>query len=213
MAKNNTKGKHKINPLLSSPASKKKIPPQTTKTDWQFRALAALLLVITFLLFVPSLSLHFVNWDDPDNLLENKTLQAFSYGWSWDAVKAIFTTDVIGNYNPLPILTFGIEKYFFAPDPVKAPFIFHFDNLWMHLLCTLFVYMLFTKMKLSRIAAFIGALLFGIHPMRVESVVWITERKDVLYGMFFLAALVTYTTCLQAERSDRKSTRLNSSHG
>lgn len=71
----------------------------------------------------------------------------------------------------------------------------------MHLVCTLFVFILFTKLGLSKTAAFIGALLFGIHPMRVESVAWITERKDVLYGMFFLGALLTYVNYLKAEKN------------
>jgi hypothetical protein len=61
----------------------------------------------------------------------------------------------------------------------------------MHLVCTALVFAIFTKLEMSLAATFIGALLFGIHPMRVESVAWITERKDVLYGMFFLASLFT----------------------
>lgn len=51
-------------------------------------------------------------------------------------------------------------------------------------MCTFLVFFIFTKLEMSRTAAIIGALLFGIHPMRVESVAWITERKDVLYGFF-----------------------------
>jgi tetratricopeptide (TPR) repeat protein len=119
-------------------------------------------------------------------------------------VKSIFTSGVIGNYNPLPILTFAIEKYFFSPDPAKAPFIFHFNNLWMHLACTAMVFLLLRKMRLSLPAVFIGTLLFGIHPMRVESVAWVTERKDVLYGMFFLGALVTYTNYFQSSGGKAK---------
>lgn len=185
------------------PKAKVKTKPITVNKT-QSWGLALLLLFITFLVFIPSLSLGFVNWDDPDNLLKNESLKIFAYEWNWDAVKTIFSTDVIGNYNPLPIFSFAVEKYFFANDPQAAPFIFHFNNLWMHLACTFFVFVLMVKLGLTRTAAFAGALLFGIHPMRVESVTWITERKDVLYGMFFMAALVTYINFVQKEKGQTK---------
>lgn len=203
MAKNTGKAKIKNKPVHHPPAPKK-ITPAPEKTGWHYWTLAGLVLLITFIVFTPTFSLHFVNWDDDDNLILNENLKIFSYSWSWDAVKKIFTSGVIGNYNPLPIFTFALEKYFFSPDPVKAPFIFHFNNVWMHLVCTLLVYVLLKKLGLSRWAIFIGALLFGIHPMRVESVAWATERKDVLYGMFFLAALVTYTNYARNEKSRTK---------
>lgn len=202
MSKNKIKGKQQHKPTTVQPLQKSsKIKNEKKPTDYYFWGFGVVILLITFFVFKHSLSLQFVNWDDPYNLLENETLKIFSYNWDWKAVKTIFTADVIGNYNPLPIFTFAIEKYFFAPDPVLKPFIFHFDNLWMHLVCTHFVYILFTKLGLSRTAAFIGALLFGIHPMRVESVAWITERKDVLYGMFFLGALLCYINYLNAVKN------------
>ena len=159
---------------------------------------------ITFIVFIPSLQLGFVNWDDPQNLYENENLKIFQYEWSWPAVKTIFSSHVIGNYNPLPIFTFALEKYFFASDPLANPFVFHFNNLWMHLATTFFVFIIILKLGLSKTAAFIGALLFGIHPMRVESVAWITERKDVLYGMFFMLALITYLNYVQHEKGKTK---------
>lgn len=204
MAKSNLKGKHKTKPASTQPAIKRTVTKKAPKQiDFYFWGFALIILLVTFFVFKHSLTLQFVNWDDPYNLLENETLKIFSYSWSWKDVKTIFTSDVIGNYNPLPIFTFAIEKYFFAPDPVLKPFIFHFNNLWMHLVCTFFVFVLFTKLGLSRTAALFGALLFGIHPMRVESVAWVTERKDVLYGMFFLGALLCYINYLKAERNNK----------
>jgi tetratricopeptide (TPR) repeat protein len=202
MVKNSLKAKHKKGSDTKEFEKKatNKSDKTTSKTNNKiWIAIAAL--IITFVTFYPSLHLQFVNWDDPQNLLENKNLAIFSYQWDWATIKTIFSTDVMGNYNPLPIFTFAIEKYFFAPNPELNPFVFHFNNLWMHLVCTALVFVIFIKLEMSLAAAFIGALLFGIHPMRVESVAWITERKDVLYGMFFLASLFTYILYLRSEAS------------
>jgi protein O-mannosyl-transferase len=201
MAKKNPKGKP--HPKTEKEQPRQPLKKDQTHTSYRYITSAAALpvLIITLVVFLPSLSIGFVNWDDPQNLLENETLQQFAYLWDWNGVKTIFTSDVIGNYNPLPIFTFAIEKYFFAPDPELNPFIFHLNNLWMHLVCTLLVYVLFIQLGTGWMAALIGALLFGIHPMRVESVAWVTERKDVLYGMFFLGALTAYVAYIKSATS------------
>lgn len=154
-------------------------------------------LAITAIFFFNSLSNGFVNWDDDVNILENPNLAAFN----WEAVKGIFTSDVIGNYNPLTILTFAIEKHFFGLNPT----VFHVNNLILHLACVFLVYRILQGLGMNALLAFIGALIFGIHPMRVESVTWITERKDVLFGVFYLGALLTYIRYLD---KDRKAPRL-----
>ena len=142
------------------------------------------LIVVTLIVFSGSLSNDFVNWDDPDNLLKNPNLLVFN----WTYIKQIFTTPVIGNYNPLPIFTFAIEHHYFGFDP----FVYHLDNLVLHLICVYFVYRILVALQLSPVASLIGALIFAIHPMRVESVAWVTERKDVLFGTFYLAAIFLY---------------------
>lgn len=152
------------------------------------------ILVVTFLAFVPALSAGFVNWDDPPNLLENPNLEVFN----WQSIVNIFNPEtglVIGNYNPLPIFTFAIEKAIFGLEPK----VFHFNNLLLHLGCTFLVYRIMLKLKLSVWAAAIAALMFGIHPMRVESVAWVTERKDVLFGVFYLGAIFTYIRHLESK--------------
>lgn len=147
-----------------------------------------IVLGLTFLIFSPSLQNEFVNWDDDVNLLENENV----LGLDAYHLKKIFTDDVIGNYNPLPILTFAIEYSIVEFEP----FLYHFNNLILHLLCVFLVYKLSLMLGLSTTASFLVALLFGIHPMRVESVAWITERKDVLFSAFFFAALIHYVNYL-----------------
>jgi len=147
-----------------------------------------IVLAVTLIVFIPSLSNDFVNWDDDVNIIENVNLEVFN----WESIKNIFHPvkgHVIGNYNPLTIFTFAVEKHLVGLDAT----LYHVNNLILHLICTFLVYRLMLLMRMSPMAAMLVALLFGIHPMRVESVAWITERKDVLFGAFYLGALCLYT--------------------
>jgi tetratricopeptide (TPR) repeat protein len=112
-------------------------------------------------------------------------------------VKGIFSESVIGGYNPLSVLTFAID-YKLGNG---APWLFHFNNLLLHLLCTILVFILLKRLGVSFFMAFVVAILFGIHPMRVESVAWITERKDVLFGFFYLLSLILYIDFLKNKKS------------
>lgn len=182
--KNKAKGK--------KPARPSKQKSSSSLPSGQYLWLAVALLV-TAIAFYPSLANDYVNWDDDVNILNNENLEVFD----WPHIKAIFSTTVMGGYNPLSIFTLALEKHFFG----LTPQVHHTTNLLLHLLCVFLVFRILLAMRLSLPAAFLGALLFGIHPMRVESVAWITERKDVLFGVFYLGALYTYIqSLLQTER-------------
>jgi tetratricopeptide (TPR) repeat protein len=165
---------------------KTKIPAWWKDTKLLYPVL--IVLVISFAVLYPSLQNEFVNWDDDRNFYENELIVDLNEDNFWQNTKKIFQTPVIGNYNPLTIFTFALEKYFFGLD---SPFYWHLDNLLLHLLCTFLVYRLGLLLGLKS-GAIILALLFGIHPMRVESVAWVTERKDVLFGCFYITALIFY---------------------
>jgi Tfp pilus assembly protein PilF len=139
---------------------------------------------ITILCFIRTSGYDFVNWDDDFNIAENPNLRYFD----WANIKGIFTSHVIGNYNPLTIFTFAVENHLVG----LKPGVFHTTNVILHAGCVFFFYRLVRLLGLSIWPAIFAALIFGIHPMRVESVAWITERKDVLFGIFYLAALVQY---------------------
>ena len=151
------------------------------KKEWP---LLLAVLAITFIAFFPALNADFVNWDDDFNILKNENLKAFD----WENIKGIFTSHVIGNYNPLPILSFAIEKAIFGFNT----FVFHLNNILLHLLCVYLVYRISRILDLPILPALVVAVLFGIHPMRVESVAWITERKDVLFGFFSFLSILQY---------------------
>ncbi|HYV92058.1 MAG TPA: tetratricopeptide repeat protein [Chitinophagales bacterium] len=173
---------------------KKQVQPKQPSSGFQWQLL--IVLAVTAAAFIPALSAGFVSWDDPAYLLENKQLTTFT----WQSIVNIFASGISGNYNPLPIFTFSIEKEFFG----LSPFIYHLDNLLLHLICTALFYKILRMLNLSTMAAMLGALLFGIHPMRVESVAWVTERKDVLYGVFYLGAIIAYLKYITGSSSKSK---------
>ena len=178
MAKNKNTGKK---PSKSGDKQKKYAIQSLDSQDWKY---IIGVLALTFIAFIPALTNDFVNWDDDYNLANNTNTALLN----WDNVVKIFSEHVIGNYNPLPILTFAIERSIFGLDPT----IYHVNNVLLHLVCVFFIFRIFRSLNLTTLAAGAGALLFGIHPMRVESVAWVTERKDVLFGAFFLSALWLY---------------------
>lgn len=141
-------------------------------------------LVVTALVFSGSLKLDWTNWDDGLHVYENQLVREAKF-------KDIFLPDRLPDYNtyiPLVISSFVLE-WKLVQD---RPFLYHLNNVFLHLLCTALVLVLFRKTGLSIGWSSFAALLFGIHPMRVESVAWITERKDLLYALFYLLALLSY---------------------
>jgi tetratricopeptide (TPR) repeat protein len=191
---------HSVNP---PPAAK--APKATARTKGRF-AFIAVALLLTGIFYFSSIDNGFVNWDDQPNITENPNLQRVGKGAPWgETIANIFDREkgaVIGNYNPLPIFTFAIEKALAGGEFSST--LIHFDNLLLHLLTTLFVMLLLWRMGLGNWGALAGGLLFGLHPMRVESVAWATERKDVLFAVFFFAALVCYVRWLKStDKSQR----------
>ncbi len=85
----------------------------------------AVVLFITFILFTPTFQNGFVNWDDEDNLIKNEFLKEFNFA----SIKGIFTQTILGNYNPLPIFTFAIERALWGMNPK----VFHINNVILHL--------------------------------------------------------------------------------
>lgn len=175
--------------------------PQNSDTSRKFfdiafskKNLQALLviLVVTFIAYAPSLKNGFISLDDDTHVYENPAIRVL------DAphIQQIFTTTVNKIYTPLTFLSFAIEYHFFKYNP----FIYHLNNLILHLGVTALIFWLALQFGLPLRACFIAGLLFGIHPMHVESVAWITERKDVLYAFFYMLALCCYWQYL----SDRK---------
>lgn len=139
----------------------------------------------------PTLFNGWVNWDDPGYVTENVLVSSGHI-----STDQIFTTpQVMGLYHPLTLLSLAIDYQIWG----HHPFGFHLTNLLLHLFNTAFVFFLFRKLKSTLLVSGIVALLFGMHPMHVESVAWISGRKDVLYAFFLLIAALSYLRYLDGE--------------
>lgn len=158
----------------------------------QISILIFLILAATFITFLPSLNNGFIGGDDFNYVMRNPLIRDLS----WQGIKNIFTSVHLGLYKPLTMLSFALEYHFFNLNP----YIYHLTNLIMHLLNTLLVFWLMFLISRRAWTAFLVALLFGIHPLHVESVAWVSERKDMLYSIFFLSGLIAYVYSLRYKR-------------
>ena len=149
--------------------------------------------VITAICLAPMLDNELTNWDDQFYIINNSLLR----GPDW---KGIFTEPVVGNYHPVTIISLAFNYAISGSEP--GPYLS--INYLLHLANTLLVfYLIWNISGKNKLVAAFTALIFGIHPMHVESVAWASERKDVLYTLFFLLALIRYWKFLeQNKRSD-----------
>lgn len=154
--------------------------------EWNQRNSLIIVLLVTAVVFLPCLSADFIaNWDDDAYILNNPFIKE----WNWENIKYIFTSLHRGLYKPLTLLTFMAEYTLAGPNPL----VFHATNIILHLLNCALVFAVAARLAPgAAVIPFTTALLFGIHPMHVESVAWIAERKDVLYSAFFLGSLLAY---------------------
>jgi len=169
------------------------------------RMVAFWIAVITFVVFIPALRNGFVSWDDGTNLVANPNFR----GFSWPNLKWMWTNHLLSHYVPLTWMTFGLDYVIWGRNSLG----YHLTNVVLHALNAGLFYLLslalFQRPNAGKTpfhagravagAAF-AALLFSLHPLRVESVAWVTERRDVLSGFFFLLALLEYLRAVDADR-------------
>ena len=139
---------------------------------------------MTILSFLPSLNNGFTNWDDNKYVTENPDLSV-SGGRGWIKIAA---STYVGNYHPLTMLAYMAEYRLFHLNATG----YHCVNLLLHLLNALLVCACLRGLSGSSAAALAGGLLFAVHPLRVESVAWIAELKDVLCGFFYFLSILLY---------------------
>lgn len=163
-----------------------------------------LLLGGTLLVYLPTFYNGFTNWDDDLYVEKNRLVTNFDvpgmFGLEFGkALAAAIDKDkidevdptpfVAGNYHPLTVLSLAINYRMSALDPWS----YQATNILLHLLNTFLAFLLLLRLSGRKpLVALIGAAIFGLHPMHVESVTWMAERKDVLYTAFFFGGLLQY---------------------
>jgi Tfp pilus assembly protein PilF len=163
-------------------------------SDKYFWLLPAGIVFLTIIAYFPLKGSDFVNWDDPTFVLGNNDITSLSF----KNIAAMFSNFYMGNYCPLTIFTYAIDYNISGLNPV----IFHTTNVIIHLVNTFLVFLfIYHLTKKQKWVAALTALLFGIHPMHVESVAWVAERRDVLYALFFILSLLYYVHYITKDKS------------
>ena len=155
------------------------------RVSLQFRWTLLLLLSASYVIvsYFPTLLNSFC-WDDRAFVLENPLIRDLS----WSGLGRIFTDLRSGYYMPLSILSYAVEYHFFGTEPV----FFHTTNFVLHLAnCGLVLWILW-RLVPDRPTAVLAALLFAVHPAKVEAVAWIAARKDLLCAFFFFLSIIFY---------------------
>ena len=141
---------------------------------------AAAILVIVTVAYVPAIRSDYI-WDDDSYVTENPTLQTLDgLGRIW------FEIGATPQYYPLVFTTFWIEYRFWQLEPLG----YHLVNVLLHGLSAVVLWLILRRLSVP--GAWLAAAVFALHPVHVESVAWITERKNVLSGVFYMFALLAY---------------------
>ncbi|HEY6838471.1 MAG TPA: hypothetical protein VI389_06995, partial [Geobacteraceae bacterium] len=149
------------------------------------RAIAAAAFVMMAAVLVcywPALTNGFVIYDDPEYVTENGPVLA---GLTRDSIAWAFTTAHEGNWHPLTWLSHMADVTLYGLNPAGH----HLTNLILHAAATICLFLGLRRMTEAFWKSAAVALLFALHPLHVESVAWVAERKDVLSGLFFFLAL------------------------
>jgi hypothetical protein len=150
------------------------------------RSIGLLLALATLLVYLPTTSCEFVNFDDPGYVTDNPVVQN---GLTWAGVKWAFVGMHFCNWHPLTWLSHMADCTLFRLNPAGP----HLVNSLLHAVNAGLLFTLLFRLTRQAAAAVLVGALFAWHPLHVESVAWVAERKDVLSTFFTLLTLLSYT--------------------
>lgn len=171
--------------------------------DKNYRARRTIFISFALAVFIlgscwPLFHSAFLNYDDPDYVTENPQVQM---GLSLGGVGWAFTTGHASNWHPITWLSHMADVQFFGNNSGMH----HAVNLLLHCLNCILLFVLLQRMTGATWCSGMAAALFGVHPMHIESVAWISERKDVLSGLFFMLTLYAYSRYAEIQNPGRES--------
>jgi protein O-mannosyl-transferase len=144
-----------------------------------------ILAIVTIISFASVFQNGFISYDDPAYVVKNEHVRS---GLSPSTIAWAFTATIEANWHPLTWLSHELDYSLFGLDAQYH----HAMNLFIHLLTSIMVFLLFESMTGEQWQSAFIACVFAIHPLHVESVAWIAERKDVLSGFFWFATMLAY---------------------
>jgi tetratricopeptide (TPR) repeat protein len=168
------------NPPAAAPRDR-----QTPAWRWRGAGICALLVAVVFGVFGQTLGYGFVNYDDPSYVYDNPII---ARGLSLDGLRWAFTHVHSSNWHPLTTLLHMADCQLYGLWPGGH----HLTNVLLHAATAVLLFLLLLEMTGAMWRAAFVAALFAIHPLRVESVAWVSELKDVLSGLFFMLTLRAY---------------------
>src|SRR5688572_18465199 len=164
---------------------------------------ACLVALLTLAVFSPTLGNDWVEWDDLFNFGENPHYR----GLAWKNVTWMFTVAWGGHWTPIAWLTLGLDYVLWGMNPLG----YHLQSLlWHAATAALFLVVASHLLQrawpaatpgMLRVGAGVAALFFALHPLRVESVAWITERRDLVSGFFYLLTVGCWLVMVQREEA------------
>jgi tetratricopeptide (TPR) repeat protein len=185
----------------SEPAKTKAVAPVETQPHYPAWLMVLLLMLATIALYWPATRCDFINLDDPDYVTENARVQG---GLTWEAVKWAFCNIEQASYwAPLTWLSHELACQLFGLNPWGH----HLVNVLLHAANVALVFLVFQRMTGATWRSLVLAALFGWHPLRVESVAWVTERKDVLSTLFWMLTLWAYVKYVEAGKIGNSKSR------
>ena len=161
------------------------------KESWRTRfGIAVFLIAITWAVFGQTFHHQFINYDDPLYVYDNPHVRA---GLNWHGTAWAFTHVHSQNWHPLTTISHMLDCQLLGLNPGAH----HLVNVFWHSVAAVLLFLLLAKVTDSVWASAFVAAVFAVHPLRVESVAWIAERKDVLSGTFFMLTLLAYARWTQ----------------
>lgn len=191
--------------IANTPVSKqmknKSRPPSRIEKFKGELLISAVLAITVLLVFWPLFHCDFLNYDDDGyvtaNLHVTSGLNANNLAWA-------FCTFDTANWHPLTWLSLMFDAKFFG----NSSSAFHLTNLFLHVINMVLLFFILIQLTRMRWASAFVAALFGLHPLHVESVAWISERKDVLSGFFFMLTLLAYAQFAQKLKTGNPKSKI-----
>ena len=154
-------------------------------SHWSTFGLGALMVVLIWVVFGQTLKHQFINYDDDVYVYENPVV---IHGLTWSGVKWAFTHTVSANWHPVTMMSHMLDCQLYGLWAGGH----HLTNVFLHILTAVLLFLVLVEMTGASWRSAFVATVFAIHPLRVESVAWVAERKDLLSGFFFMLTLWAY---------------------